>query len=404
MPYAHDEKLDRSRVQLATFVSFFMGFSQAMLAYVMSSYFELSSGTQNVGIFYTVAYVIVLLMLLNLHKVVKKIGKSNILYFSILAKLITVSFLIFAAPGKLGMLLLMVYIIAGNLEVVSLDTIIESFSEDKFSGRIRGLHLTILNLGFLLGPFTSTYLLGQFDFHGVFTAALVIDSLVLIFSLIGFRHVNHRFNQDIGVVDLIKKVLAKKNVMRIYYISFVLEFFYALMIIYTPLYLRDSGFSWEKIGEIFTVMLIPFVLVQYPVGFLADKRTGEKEFLIFSIVIMGLSTMAIFFMGSASVVAWAIILFITRIGAALIEILRDSYFYKQIDARDVDIINFFRTSLPMAYILASVISSFVLFFFPIKASFLIVAVIVLTALIPAIRLTDSKCEAEVEAETKSEAY
>lgn len=395
----HDEKLDESKIKLSAFVSFLMGFSQAVLIYVMSSYFVLATGTENVGIFYAVAYITFLVILLNLHKIVRILGKSNVFYFSLLLKIITIVFLIFSEPSLTGVLLLMLYIILGHVEWVALDIIIESFSVDGQSGRIRGLHLTILNAGFLFGPFVSTFILDRMGFHGIFVFSLIFNAFVLIFALIGFSKVNHRFEQKLKVLDILKKAMARKNIIRIYYISFVLEFFFALMIIYTPIYLRDLGYSWENIGFIFTVMLIPFVLVQYPMGILADKKTGEKEFLIFSLMIMGISTVAIFFMGTSTLVMWAIMLFVTRIGAALIEILRDSYFYKRIDGHDVDLINFFRTSVPVAYICAAILSSFVFIFLPVKFAFILTGLVVFSAIYPAFKLKDNKCEAEINTES-----
>ncbi|NCO98465.1 MFS transporter, partial [bacterium] len=349
----HKENLDKTRLKLTSFVTFLVGFSQAVLIYVMSSYFKLATGTESVGIFYAVAYTIFLITLLNLHKLVRLWGKSNVFYFSLLAKILVLIFLIFNDPSKLSVLLLMLYMILGNIEWVAMDVIVESFSVDKLSGRIRGLYLTIINAGFLFGPFVAAYILGKMDFYGIFVFSLIFNCFVFVFALICFRNINHKFEQKLKVFDVIKKVVARKNILRIYYISFVLEFFYALMIIYMPIYLRDLGYSWENIGWIFTAMLMPFVLVQYPMGILADKKTGEKEFLIFSIIIMAISTIAIYFIGTGTVFIWVLVLFATRVGAALIEILRDSYFFKKIDATDVDVINFFRTSLPVAYIAAT---------------------------------------------------
>lgn len=391
----HKEKLDEGKIRLVTFVTFLMGFSQAILVYIMSTYFKLSIGTENVGIFYAVSYIIFLVILLNLHKLVRALGKANVFYFSLFFKLIIIFGLILVEPSKIGILLMITYIILGHIEWVALDTIIEGVSTDRMSGRIRGMHLTILNMGFLFGPFVSTYFLDRINFQGVFVLSLIFNVFVFIFALIGFRNVNERFEQKLEVLDILKKVFARKNIMRIYYISFVLEFFYALMVIYTPIYLRDLGFSWEDIGMIFTVMLIPFVLFQYPVGMLADKKTGEKEFLIGAIFMMGISTILIYFMGAGSVITWALILFLTRVGASLIEILRDSYFYKRIDCRDIDVINFFRTSLPVAYIFATVLSAFVFLFLPIKFAFILTGIVVLSALYPAFRLTDNRSEKEM---------
>lgn len=394
----HKENLDENRLRLTSFVTFLMGFSQAVLVYVMSSYFELATGTESVGIFYGVSYVIYLVILLNLHKLVRLFGKSNIFYFSLLINIIIATGLILLVdPSMSGVVLLMLYIIMEHVAWVALDVIVESFSVDKKSGRIRGLHLTIFNAGFLFGPFVSTYILDSIGFHGIFVFSLIFNCFVFVFGLIGFRNINHKFEQKLKVLDMLRKVATKKDILRIYHVSFVLDFFFALMTIYMPIYLRDLGYSWENIGWIFTAMLVPFVLLQYPMGVLADKRTGEKEFLLFAILVMAIATISIYFIGTGSIVLWAIILFVTRIGAALIEILRDSYFFKKVDAYDIDIINFFRTSLPAAYIAAATMASFSMFFLPMRFTFFLAGLVVLSALYSAFRIADNKSESELKA-------
>ncbi len=391
----HKEKFDAKKIKLVGFISFLMGFAQAFFVYVMSSYFKLSSGMENLGLFYVVAYVVTLIILLNFHKIVRKWGKSTVFYFSLVFKIAVISFLMNINPSYWGVGLVMLYIIFGNLEWVSLDIIIESFSADKMSGRIRGRHLTILNAGFLVGPFLSTMILEKFNFQLVFLLLFVFNCLILLISILGFRKVNHKFDLDLSVTDVIKKIWQRKNILRIYYISFVLEFFYALLVIFVPIYLLDLGIDWKGIGIIFTVMLLPFVFLQYPMGFLADKRWGEKEFIIVSIIFMFLSTSVVYFISSASIALWSIVLLSTRIGAAMLEVLRDSYFYKRIDGHDVDLINFFRTAMPMGYILASSISVLLLLFFPVKSVFLAASLVVFSALWPAIFLVDNKCEKEL---------
>lgn len=186
--------------------------------------------------------------------------------------------------------------------------------------------------------------------------------------------------------------------MRIYYVSFVLEFFYALMIIYVPIYLLEKGFTWDQLGVAFTVMLIPFVLVQYPVGLMADKKTGEKEFLIFSFFILGISTLLFYLSDSKDIMVWTTILVLGRIGAALIEILRESYFFKRIDGNDVDIVDFFNTSRPVAFIIATAISSILLLFFSTTSVFLLVAIVCFSAIYPALKLADNKSERDAKKE------
>lgn len=392
--FKHDEKFNPGKIRLISLISFFMGFLQAFFIYVMSTYFKQAAGTENVGVFYLVGYAVTLVCFLYLHKIIRKFGKSDVLYFALFCKIITITALLFSPFPWLSVALVIAYIIFGNLEWVSLDIILESYSKDSFSGRIRGKYLTIMNAGFLLAPFLSVHVLDNYDFYGVFFVLLMFNVFVFFVATLGIGRVNHSFRRNLTITEVVKKVLRRKDIRGILYVSFALEFFYSLMVIYTPIYLSNLGFSWKEIGIIFTAMLLPFVLLQYPVGVLADKKIGEKELLIFSISLMGLSAFSISLISSGTVLVWSIILFMTRIGASLIEILRDSYFYKRVDGHDVDIINIFRTARPVAYILASLASALLLVAFPMKYVFVLISAVVLLALYPAARLIDNKSEGE----------
>ena len=391
----HDEKFDSRKVKLINFISLLLGFSSALAAYVISSYFKEVSGWDNISVFYIAAYVIALIFLLNLHKLVRKFGKS-LIFFACLLMLAGSAFLIFLFPPSwFSAVILIVNIIFYSLCATEKDIILESYSKDKLSGRIRGLNLTLVNLGFIFGPFVSTQILEKYGFQGIFLAQSIVLSLMFILAFKGLKNINHRFKPIITVNKLFKKALKRKNVMRVYYMSFILDFFFFIMVAYTPIYLRNLGMPWETIGIIFSFMLIPFVLLEYPAGSLADKKLGEKEMLILALFIISLSTFWLYFIDSANPYIWGISLFVTRIGASLLEVMRDSYFYKRIDGHDVDIINFFRTSSPTGYILGAILSGILLLFFPLKSVFILAALLAFSGLYPAFKLADNKSEAEI---------
>jgi len=391
----HLENPNQKKVNLISLITLVLGFAQALLVYILSSYFMLTTGVENVSFFYLVAFSVTLIVLLNVHKIVRTLGKSNVFLMTILLKIGVLACLLSYPPTWLALSLLMLFIVLGNLEWASLDIILESYSSDKRSGRIRGKHLAIMNLGILIGPFVSTRILGQFNFEGIFLMLMFLNMIIFILALIGLRNVSERFPYELSVQQLISKVTKRKNVMRIYAVSFSMEFFYALMVIYTPLYLLEKGMGWNEIGLIFTVMLLPFVILQYPMGVLADKKFGEKEFIIASLAFTAVFTAVLFFIETNYFWTWAIFLFLTRIGIALIEVLRDSYFYKRIDGRDVDIISFYKSANAVAYIAAMSISAIFLIFFPVKGIFLIVSVVLIAAIVPSLRLEDNPCEAEL---------
>src|SRR5574343_531078 len=106
--------------------------------------------------------------------------------------------------------------------------------------------------------------------------------------------------------------------MAVNIINFILQFFYAWMVVYTPIYLYEHmRFTWDSIGVIFTIMLAPFVIFGLPVGILIDKYHVKKRTLLYiGFVIISLATFMISFIESKDIALWALVLFLTRTGAS----------------------------------------------------------------------------------------
>jgi MFS family permease len=386
----HKEHLNKALLKYLYFCTFLLGISSAFILYIESDYFKVGFGSDNITFFFLVAYGIALALMLNWHHLVRKYGKFNVFIFSLIVKMIVVLILALTKVTALSAWLLVIYIIFSVINWLDMDNLLESCSTDKKTGKIRGLYLTIENFGYLLAPLATGLLINKYGFQAAFLTSFVIMFVVSLITLSKFRNIPECALERTDFINFLKKVFARKNVMRAYYVSFLLEFFYALMIIYTPLYLLDLGFDWITIGKIFTIMLLPFVLFQYPAGYLADKKFEERDMMAVALLILGLSTIAVYFTNSKSILVWGAILFATRIGASLIEVLRDSYFYKRIDQRDVDIIDFFRTVRPAAYIVGAIVAAPIIFFFHIKLIFIIVGVVTLTGIPVSLSLASSR--------------
>lgn len=394
----HKRAIKEKKLELLSLISFLFGFAQALLLYVTSDYFSKAFGNENVSSFYFVTYVIALMGLLNMYKLVSILGKAKAFFLFFVLQIISLLALIFVKPSLAGIVYLMAYIIFNYFAWVILDIIIEQFSDDKKSGRIRGFHLMIMSAGVLVGPFLSTTILSTYGFNGLFLATIFLNLIMLALAAVGLKKVAGKIRGHLTIKDVGIKVFTNKDVLNIYMVSLVMEAFYALMIVYTPLYLLDLGLTWQQIGIVFTVMLVPFVIMDYPLGYLADEKYGEKEMIIMGLLIMGVSSALMFFIHSKSIIIWSVILLLTRIGAATVETLRDSYFYKKIDGRDVDLISFFRTTRSVAYLLATGMSAMFLVMLPMKYIFLLIGFLVLSGIYPAIKLVDNKSEAELALE------
>lgn len=388
------ETFNRNKVRLLSALSFVLGFLDAFLIYILSSYFVLISGEQYVGSFYVVAFVLVLWLLMRLQPIVHGLGSVRFLGLLLVGLIGTSFFLSLGEPSWAGAVALLIFIICSNLVWSVMDVLVEDFSTDQVSGRVRGLYLTVMNGGLLLAPFLSTKTLDFAGYSGIFTVLCIGYVLVFLVALVGLRAHRTVPLPKITFRATLAKVSRRKNLLLIYGVSWTLEFFYAIMIIYAPILLLSQGFDWKQIGFIFTVMLIPFVLIQYPLGVLADKRWGEKELLCGALIILATSSIAVGLFQSSNVLVWAGILFVTRLGAAAIEVLRDSYFYKQVGPTDTDIVAFFRTARPTADIAAAGISLLVLAVFSVQSLFFLVGVVAFGACLATLSLEDSTSEAE----------
>ncbi|MBU1728013.1 MFS transporter, partial [Patescibacteria group bacterium] len=169
------------------------------------------------------------------------------------------------------------------------------------------------------------------------------------------------------------------------------KFFYAWMVIYTPIYLHEYlGFGWEKIGIIFSIMLIPFVILDLPLGKLSDK-IGEKKMLVAGFAIAALSTFAIPLIKEPKLIVWAGILFFTRVGAASIEVLSESYFFKVIREENADAISFFRNTTPVSYVIAPLLAIPILLITPsFEYLFFVLGVILIYGLLITLKIKDVK--------------
>lgn len=194
-----------------------------------------------------------------------------------------------------------------------------------------------------------------------------------------------------NIIKTLEKLRAQKNIQRIFAAHFFMRFFFTWMVIYMPIYLHEHiGFSWSELGIMFTIMLLPFVLLEYPLGRIADTYLGEKEILATGFIIMALSTALVPFITSANIILWTLLLVSMRIGAASAEIMTESYFFKHVDGDDAHIISFFRALRPISYICGPIVATVALTFISIQNIFLLLGIILFLSLPFSLELDDTK--------------
>jgi MFS family permease len=273
-----------------------------------------------------------------------------------------------------------------------MDIFFESFQKSETNtGSNRGFIMTIINSSFVVSALTFGFILQDNNFWKIYVVSALSLIPFLFIILIRFRKFKDPVCENLKILTTIKKVRANKSIRNIFMAQSLLKFFFSWMVVYLPIYLHDYiGFEWSQISVIFAIMLLPFIIFELPAGKIADRWWGEKELLSAGFIIIGIFTAIIPFIGIASFVLWTIILFMTRIGASLIEITTESYFFKHVKTDDTDIISFFRLTRPLAYIAGPLVAIITLQFLSFQYIFFVLGIIMLFGIKYSFALKDTR--------------
>jgi MFS family permease len=139
------------------------------------------------------------------------------------------------------------------------------------------------------------------------------------------------------------------------------------MAIYIPLFLYQQGNSFEKIGIGLSIVMIPFVILEYPVGKIADRFGHEKWFFAIGFALISLSLSLIALNNHFwTIVAWYLL---GSCGGALIESLNTSMFLKQVRHHKTAMIGIFNTANVLGWMAGMFFASFMLLFFDLASLF-----------------------------------
>ncbi len=358
-------------------ISFLVTLQGAFAAYITSSFLGGFFGENHVGIIYAASSILSILALSQIPKLLERIGNYKTTIIILVSLIFSVLMLGRALNPIFVFIFFLLYIISSYLFFFAKDIFIEDYSKNTSTGLTRGTYLTILNMAWLLAPFASGFVAAKYGYGNLFTFGLIALLPAIILFVYGFKGFKDPSYKKISLKQAFTATLNNKDIFSIYIINFILQFFYAWMTIYMPIYLHKYiGLTWDKIGIILSFTLLPFVLIQYPLGKLSD-RIGEKEMLSIGFIFITLSTGLIYFINDGSMFLWSAILLLTRIGAAMIEVLCETYFFKKVGPEDAEIISFYRNAFPLSYVIAPLIATVLLYFAPMKALFMILAVFML---------------------------
>jgi MFS family permease len=373
-------------------LNFLVSFHLFLLIYINSSFLATFVGEDSVGIVYIASALLSIAALWISASMLKRFGNYQALVLFALLEFFAVLGL---AAFEKTLVIIPLFLLHGTLYVLmlfSLDIFLESYAKNEDgTGGIRGTFLTAQNIALILAPLAAG-LIAEGD---MFWRVYILSSLFLIPFLFVIMRQFQTFDdppyEPFKVSHTIAELRSNQDLYNIFAAQFLMRFFFSWMVIYTPIYLNNHiGFSWSEIGIMFTIMLVPYLLIEWPAGKIADRYLGEKELLSLGFVITaaGVATMSL--ATEANIVLWIAILLVTRIGAALLEIMTESYFFKHVQGNDSDTISFFRMARPTAYVIGPLVATILLFMIDFQYIFLVLGLILLLGLRYSTALRDTK--------------
>lgn len=389
----HHAHLPKSRTIYTILIIGFIATVHTVLpVYSNSSFLSLFTSRENIGLIYMASATLSILGFLFIPSVLRKIGNYSTTVWIILIQIGLFYGLTVSNDTQTIAILFIVQAAMISMLGFCMDIFLEKYSQTENVGKIRGMYLTTLNTAWVITPLIGAMIIGPAnDYRGVYVAALYMLFPLLYLVYKNFPRFKDPHYTHPSVAETFTHVKKDRNYSNLFIANITLQTFYAWMVVYSPIYLHSIvGFSWKEIGIILTIMLLPFPIASWPLGWLADKKYGEKEIMFIGFALIGLSTIAISGISSSSIWVWALALFLTRVGAAAAEIMIETYFFKKIRSNESNMLGFFRVTRPLAYFIAPIITAVALIFSKDQSvPFLILGLICLLALIPIWKIEDT---------------
>ena len=387
-----NKTLKKSSFAIIHTTAFLFAFHVSILIYINSSFLNQFVPEKVVGVLYIIGSLASIAVFIIIPIILRLLGNYLTLMIFAVFEMFVILGMAFIKETAIIIPLFIAYWVASQIIFINIDIFFESYQKkESDTGLKRGVLMTIINSAFVLSIFIVGFILKNNEFWKVYLVSALVLALFLFIIFIKFRKFKDPVYENFNILNTLKRVGGNKDIVNIFTAQLFLKFFFSWMVVYMPIYLHDYiGFDWPKISIIFTIMLLPFIIFEIPAGKIADIRFGEKELLSIGFIITAIFTIIISFISIKSFILWAIILFMTRMGASLIEITTESYFFKHVKGGDTDIISFFRMTGPLAYIAGPIAAIISLQFLPFQYIFLVLGIIMFAGLKYSFVLKDTK--------------
>ncbi|MFA5996666.1 MAG: MFS transporter [Candidatus Paceibacterota bacterium] len=345
--------------------NFFFSIFTALTIYILLPFLSSFMPAAYTGLVVACGGLVALILFPYLPRLVARHGAQQMALVFAIIEMVAL-FALAAAPGAIsGSLLIIVAVALQPFISYELDLLLEAVDTPKeMVGRVRTTFLTAYNSGSLAAPLLLGALLVNSNAYGrifLAAAAMLVPFIVLLAARSLPKGIPH---QHAHMKDTLIGISRDRDLSAVTFAHFLLYLFYIWAPLYAPIYLHTVlGIPWSTLGWMFSIMLIPYALLEYPAGWVADRFLGDKELMFAGFVVAGSALAALGTLSPASSIPLILLILVSsRIGAALIEGMTEGHFFRRVSSEDINSMSIFRGIWPLANVIGPTVGSLILYF------------------------------------------
>lgn len=350
-------------------ISLLSSFAAAIVSTIWAIYiYSFVQNDSYVGFITSFFTIIGVLAFIFMTPVVQKCNKAKLYGIVILTYI--VSYTMFALLPSLYVLIIIgsLLAVATSLRTTLFGIIIRDKTKDREVSKNEGLIYTLINISWFVGPVLAGFLSSEYGIKSVFLMAaflfLITSILFRIFKIYDAK----KTKPDKNPIKTFFSFFKNKKRIHSYIISGGVNLWWALIYIYIPLYIIESGFSEKTIGYFLGAIVVPLILTEYYFGKLAGKK-GFRKIFTAGYFLVGCAAFACFFL--PKIIFILPILVLASFGMGMLEPTTEAYFFDVITPKQRSkFYGPYNTTIEVNWFIGSSIPAVMLLFFPFHYIFL----------------------------------
>jgi len=356
------ESDDMTRTVLS-FGNFLLTAQLYLIVYAFGPYLAAFMPASETGLVIAAGAILTLILFPLMPQLVGRHGARRIAIAA--ATVESIALLWLALAPSLIVIIALVALVSALPALISylLDLMLEAtIAEESSTGRIRTAFLTCANIAVVIAPFVAGILISATgSYRAVFLAAAA--TLVPLAALLLARRIPAGAPPDItDMRRTLVRMFRDRDLRSVSIAYFVLRSFYQWTNLYIPLYLHTTlGVSWAALGLMLALSMLPYVLIEYPVGVMADRFLGDKEFIFGGFLVIGFSyALGAFITAGTTFAVMLGIMVAMNVGGAFVEAATEGHFFRRVSERDANTVGVFRMARPASTLIAPIFGSLLL--------------------------------------------